>query len=122
LALLTRDPSASNPVAAPQDNAPALAAFKDHFQHVAFHKGTEIRLAMSRDGTLRTVVDSVEAGSLRSPALCQAITDIYVGADPPSATAKADFCQTMTAVLARKGAPPVVAPSAALAEPVVPAV
>ena len=37
-----------------------LPMFAQHFADVSFSKGTEIRVAMSRDGTVRTIVDKVE--------------------------------------------------------------
>lgn len=47
----------------------------------------------------------MQKGDIPSPALADALMDIYVGADPPSPIAKNDFFGTLEAIVSTTAAP-----------------
>lgn len=77
----------------------ALPKFKAHFKDVKFNRSTEVRLALSKDGTVSTIVDGKRRGVISSQALSNALVDVYMGSDPPSPSAKADMCRTVAALI-----------------------
>lgn len=76
-----------------------LLSFKKHFDDVTFKKGTDLRLALSSDGSVTTMIDGTKKGTITSKPLSKALVDVYLGKDPPSPALKSDFLSTAAALL-----------------------
>ena len=77
--------------------AATLDAFKQQFDGVSFHKGTEI-VFVQEGSKLVTKIDGVQRGSISSPSLCRSLFDIYLGTDPVAPEAKTTFGKSLAAV------------------------
>ncbi|KAK9816941.1 hypothetical protein WJX72_007231 [[Myrmecia] bisecta] len=64
-----------------------LAAFGSQFNDLKFYKGMSMSFT-GKDGQLSTRIDDKQIGTIKSKALCDAIFEIYLGADPVSKDAK----------------------------------
>lgn len=76
-----------------------LVSFKSHFDDVTFKKGMDVRLALSSDGSVTTVIDGAKKGTVKSEPLSKALVDVYLGNEPPSPALKSDFLATAAALL-----------------------
>jgi len=64
-----------------------LATFGSQFDGLKFYKGMSMSFT-GKDGQLSTRIDDKKVGMIKSKALCDAIFEIYLGADPVSKDAK----------------------------------
>jgi len=69
------------------------------------NRDTQIRMEVSRKNSLCVSVNKVPPRSLRNKPLCDAIVDMYVGADPVSPAAKKDICAGFSRLLAPSSRP-----------------
>ena len=81
----------------------ALRSFRSLFT-TELTEGTELIFSWEPGGRLHTIVGGVRKEVITSVPLCRAMFDIYLGADPISATAKARFLEGAYARIHPQGA------------------
>lgn len=82
------------------DEVATLDAFKQQFDGVTFHKGTEI-VFVQEGSKLITKIDGTQRGSISSLSLCRSLFDIYLGTDPVAPEAKTTLGKSLAAVFKR---------------------
>jgi len=75
-----------------------LRKFTRAFQRVGLMKvGAEVLFSMPGDGSITVYIDGVQAEKIQSPALCQAVVDMYVGDSPVAPLVKQHFLDGFSA-------------------------
>jgi hypothetical protein len=80
----------------------ALATFRGYFSVGEMTKESELLFSCTPDGTLSSRVKGEDKPSISSPALCWALFDVYLGADPISGGGKKSVIANFPALI---GAP-----------------
>lgn len=71
----------------------ALQQFEKMFDNVEWKKGLPLSFTCGRDQSLTTSIDNKEVGTIKSPNLCKALFDTYLGSNPVSPSAKESISQ-----------------------------
>ena len=78
-----------------------VATFRGFFRLDKLKKGNELRFTWHPDGTLSTVVNGERKADLKSPDLCWALFDVYLGKKPISKSSKRKLVRRLPELLAR---------------------
>ncbi len=81
------------------DATAELATFESFFDASKLKKGSIIELTWHSDNRLTTTVDGVAKPAIKSPALCWALFDTYLGTDPIQSKIKNRLVSTFPEVL-----------------------
>ena len=82
-----------------QGGEAALEQFRGFFNVEELTSGTEIVLTCAAGGTMHTTVGGAARDPVTSPALCWALFDVYLGADPISGDGKKSIIANFPALL-----------------------
>jgi chalcone isomerase-like protein len=85
-----------------QEASAALEQFRSYFNLNELARGTEIVFSCSSDGRLNTTVDTQMRPEIRSPELCRALFDVYLGDTPISTSGRRNLVRRFPALLARQ--------------------
>lgn len=83
-----------------QEASAALERFRSYFNLNELARGTEIVFSCSSDGRLNTTVDTKARPEIRSPELCRALFDVYLGDTPISTSGRRSLVRRFPALLA----------------------
>ncbi len=86
-----------------QEAEAALARFRGYFNLDEVAKGSEIVFSCRPGGRLDTSIDGERRSPLESAALCRALFDVYLGAEPVSAEGKRNIVARVPDLLAGNG-------------------
>jgi len=83
-----------------QEASGALERFRSYFNLNELARGTDIVFSCSSDGRLNTTVDTKARPEIRSPELCRALFDVYLGDTPISTSGRRSLVRRFPALLA----------------------